>query len=193
MKEGIDDGFPALFKVINIMTDIGTAGVPASQRDIYGNEIPDRIYTNSDYDYNIIIEDRIQQVAAEITSYLKSTDRMSKLSYSAPTRTAAGADADGPDQLQRRYGEKEPGLCVRITGSDAYGKSKLKYFISNILRALSSPPHQSCPPEPTANGQADRAGQDDRLHDGVQADHRPGTGCGRRRVRPTSRSWTSAM
>ena len=47
------------------MTDIGDGWRPRKgQRDIYGNEIEDRIYTNSDYDYNIIIEDRIQQVAA---------------------------------------------------------------------------------------------------------------------------------
>ena len=79
LKEGIDDGFLAPFKVINIMTDIGEGWRPRKgQRDIYGEEIPDRIYTNSDYDYNIIIEDRIQQVAGEITSYLKSTDRMAK-------------------------------------------------------------------------------------------------------------------
>lgn len=61
------------------MTDIGDGWRPRKgQRDIFGNEIPDRIYTNSDYDYNIIIEDRIQQVASEITQYLKSTDRMAK-------------------------------------------------------------------------------------------------------------------
>ncbi len=78
LKEGIEDGFLAI-KVINIMTDIGKAGVPRKgQKDINGIEIPDRIYTNSDYDYNIIIEDRIQQVAEEITKYLKSTDRMAK-------------------------------------------------------------------------------------------------------------------
>ena len=63
LKEGIEDGFLAPFKVINIMTDIGDGWRPRKgQRDIYGNEIEDRIYTNSDYDYNIIIEDRIQQI-----------------------------------------------------------------------------------------------------------------------------------
>ena len=67
LKEGIEDGFLAPFKVINIITDIGDGWRPRKgQRDIYGNIIEDRIYTNSDYDYNIIIEDRIQQVAAEI-------------------------------------------------------------------------------------------------------------------------------
>lgn len=90
LKEGIEDGFLAPFKVINVMTDIGDGWRPRKgQRDIYGNEIPDRIYTNSDYDYNIIIEDRIQQVAAEITRYLKSTDRMAKTIVFCATEDAA--------------------------------------------------------------------------------------------------------
>ena len=79
LREGIEDGFLAPFKVINVTTDISEGWRPRKgQLDIFGKEIPDRIYTNSDYDYNIIIEDRIQQVAAEITRYLKSTDRMAK-------------------------------------------------------------------------------------------------------------------
>ena len=90
VKEGIKDGFFAPFKVINIMTDIGEGWRPRKgQRDIYGNEIEDRIYTNSDYDYNIIIEDRIQQVASEITRYLKSTDRMAKTIVFCATEDAA--------------------------------------------------------------------------------------------------------
>ena len=48
------------------------------QTDIYGNEIEDRIYNNRDYDYSIILQDRIDEVAREITEYLKSTDRMQK-------------------------------------------------------------------------------------------------------------------
>ena len=79
LNEGINDGFLAPFKVINITTDIGDGWRPyKGQKDIFGNEIEDRIYNNSDYDYNIVIEDRINQVAAEITNYLKSPDRMAK-------------------------------------------------------------------------------------------------------------------
>ena len=79
LREGIEDGFLAPFRVINITTDIGDGWRPyKGQRDIYGNVIEDRIYNNSDYDYNIIIEDRINQVALEITNHLKSTDRMAK-------------------------------------------------------------------------------------------------------------------
>lgn len=131
LKEGIDDGFLAPFKVINIMTDIGDGWRPRKgQRDVFGNEIPDRIYTNSDYDYNIIIEDRIQQVASEITQYLKSTDRMAKTIVFCANEDAAERMRVALVNLNADMVKKNPDYVVRITGSDAYGKSKLKYFIS---------------------------------------------------------------
>lgn len=131
LKEGIEDGFLAPFKVINIMTDIGDGWRPRKgQRDIYGNEIEDRIYTNSDYDYNIIIEDRIQQVAAEITRYLKSTDRMAKTIVFCATEDAAERMRQALVNLNSDMVKENPDYVVRITGSDDYGKNKLDYFIS---------------------------------------------------------------
>ena len=131
LKEGIEDGFLAPFKVINIMTDIGEGWRPRKgQKDINGVEIPDRIYTNSDYDYNIIIEDRIQQVAEEITKYLKSTDRMAKTIVFCATEDAAERMRMALVNLNSDMVKENPDYVVRITGSDDYGKSKLKYFIS---------------------------------------------------------------
>ena len=131
LKEGIEDGFLAPFKVINIMTDIGEGWRPRKgQRDINGMEIPDRIYTNSDYDYNIIIEDRIQQVAEEITKYLKSTDRMAKTIVFCATEDAALRMRNALVNLNQDMMKQNPDYVVRITGGDDYGKSKLKYFIS---------------------------------------------------------------
>ena len=131
LKEGIEDGFLAPFKVINVMTDIGDGWRPRKgQRDIYGNAIPDRIYTNSDYDYNIIIEDRIQQVAAEITRYLKSTDRMAKTIVFCATEDAAERMRVALVNLNADMVKQNPDYVVRITGSDEYGKKKLSYFIS---------------------------------------------------------------
>lgn len=131
LKEGIEDGFLAPFKVINVMTDIGEGWRPRKgQCDIYGNEIEDRIYTNSDYDYNIIIEDRIQQVAAEITNYLKSTDRMAKTIVFCATEDAAERMRGALVNQNSDMVQKNPDYVVRITGSDTYGKSKLDYFIS---------------------------------------------------------------
>lgn len=131
LKEGIEDGFLAPFKVINIMTDIGDGWRPRKgQRDIYGNEIEDRIYTNSDYDYNIIIEDRIQQVASEITRYLKSTDRMAKTIVFCATEDVAERMRQALVNLNSDMVKENPDYVVRITGSDDYGKKKLDYFIS---------------------------------------------------------------
>ena len=131
LKEGIDDGFLAPFKVINITTNIGDEWRPTrGQRDIFGNVIEDRIYNNQDYDYNIVMEDRIREVAHEISNYLKSTDPMAKTIVFC-------ADEDHAERMRvalvnenSEMCQKYPDYVVRITGSDAYGQSKLDYFIS---------------------------------------------------------------
>ena len=131
LKQGIEDGFLAPFKVISIATDIGEGWRPRrGQVDINGVEIPDRIYTNGDYDYNIIIEDRIRQVAAEVTAYLKSTDRMQKTIVFCANEEHALRMRNELVKLNADMCQKNPDYVVRITSSDVYGKSKLKYFTS---------------------------------------------------------------
>lgn len=131
LKEGIEDGFLAPFKVINITADISDGWRPyKGQRDIYGDEIEDRIYNNSDYDYNIVIEDRIRQVAREITAYLKSTDRMAKTIVFCATEDAALRMRNALAELNADMMQQNPDYVVRITGGDIEGKKKLKYFIS---------------------------------------------------------------
>ena len=131
LKNGIEDGFLAPFKVINITTNIGDEWRPTKgQKDIYGNEIEDRIYNNSDYDYNIVIEDRIREVAQEITNYLKSTDRMAKTIVFCADETHAERMRMALANANADMCKKNPDYVVRITGSDEYGKGKLDYFIS---------------------------------------------------------------
>nr|WP_314561944.1 DEAD/DEAH box helicase family protein [uncultured Capnocytophaga sp.] len=131
LKQGIEDGFLAPFRVVNITTNIGDEWRPTvGQVDVYGNEIEDRIYNNSDYDYKIVIEDRIREVAEQITNYLKHTDRMAKTIVFC-------ADEDHAERMRialvnanSDMCQKNPDYVVRITGSDPYGQSKLDYFIS---------------------------------------------------------------
>lgn len=137
LKQGIEDGFLAPFKVINVHTNIDDGWRPKKgQRDIDGNEIEDREYNLSDYDYNIIVQDRIDEVAAEITKYLKETDRMSKTIVFCPTEDAAdrmrvALNNLNTDMVQKdNQGNVKEQYVVRITGSDKYGKEKLDYFIS---------------------------------------------------------------
>lgn len=131
LREGIEDGFLAPFKVINVKTNIGEGWRPyKGQLDKNGYEIEDRIYTNSDFDYNIILEDRTYEVAKEITDYLKSTDRMQKTIVFCATEDHAERMRVALNNLNADMVKKNPDYVVRITGSDTYGKSKLDYFIS---------------------------------------------------------------
>ena len=131
LKEGIDDGFLAPFKVINIKTNIGDGWRPyKGQTDYYGNIIEDRIYNNRDYDYNIVIQDRIDEVAKEVTEYLKATDRMAKTIVFCATEDAAERMRIALTNCNSDMCKINPDYVVRITGSDDYGKGKLDYFIS---------------------------------------------------------------
>ena len=131
LREGIEDGFLAPFKVINVRTDISDGWRPLKgQLDKHGNLIEDRIYSNSDFDYNIIIEDRTYQVAKEITAYLKSTDRMQKTIVFCANEDHAERMRIALNNLNADMVKENPDYVVRITGSDTYGKSKLDYFIS---------------------------------------------------------------
>ena len=131
LKQGIDDGFLAPFKVINITTDISDGWRPyRGQRDVYGKIIEDRIYNNRDYDYNLILEDRIQQVAEEITKYLKSTDRMQRTIVFCANEAHAERMRVALANLNSDMCKINPDYVVRITGSDTYGKSKIEYFLS---------------------------------------------------------------
>ena len=131
LREGIEDGFLAPFKVINVRTDISDGWRPLKgQLDKHGKLIEDRIYSNSDFDYSIVIEDRTYQVAKEITEYLKSTGRMQKTIVFCANEDHAERMRIALNNLNADMVKENPDYVVRITGSDTYGKSKLDYFIS---------------------------------------------------------------
>lgn len=131
LKQGIDDGFLAPFRVINVHLNIGEGWRPCKgQRDFFGNEIEDRIYNNTDYDYHIVLEDRIREVAAHITQYLRQTDRMAKTIVFCADEAAAERMRQELTKQNADMMKQYPNYVVRITGSDTYGKSQLSYFIS---------------------------------------------------------------
>lgn len=131
LNDGINDGFLAPFKVIKVTMDISDGWRPVrGQRDYFGNEIEDRVYNNSDYDYNIILQDRINQVAEKITSYLKKTGRMQKTIVFCATEEHAERMRMALVNCNADMVRENPDYVVRITGSDTYGKSKLDYFMS---------------------------------------------------------------
>ena len=131
LKQGIEDGFLAPFRVINVHTNIGDGWRPAKgQLDAFGNPVEDRIYNNLDYDKNIVIEDRTREVARQITDYLEATGPYQKTIVFCETEAAAERMRAALAKANPLRMRENPDYVVRITGSDDYGKKKLQYFIS---------------------------------------------------------------
>ena len=129
LKQGIEDGFLAPYKVVRISMDIDDGWRPSEGlKDKYGNEIEDRIYNLKDYDRTLSIDERTQLVAQKITEYLKATDRFSKTIVFC-------TDIDHANRMRQALINENADLvakhwnyCVKITGDDDVGKQELDNF-----------------------------------------------------------------
>lgn len=132
LKQGIDDGFLAPYKVVKITLDIDAEGwrPPQGFLDKNGNLVEDRIYNRTDFDKNIVVEERRKLVAKKITEFLKGYDRFAKtidfcidIEHAEGMRTAlANANADLFAQNNK--------YVMQITGDNEEGKLELDSFIN---------------------------------------------------------------
>lgn len=131
LKQGIDDGFLAPYKVIRVNLDKDLLGyIPeAGKLDMYGNEIEQRDYNTKDFDKNIIIDDRTKKVAEQITEILKENDRFAKtivfcvdIEHAERMRQALVNENTDLVKEDSRY-------IMRITGDNNEGKAQLDNFI----------------------------------------------------------------
>jgi type I restriction enzyme R subunit len=131
LKQGIDDGFLAPYKVIRIGLDKDLEGYrPVSGKvDKFGHEIEDREYNVKDFDRNIVIDDRTKVVAKKVTEFLKNTDRFSKtivfcvdVEHAERMRQALINENKDLYREDNRY-------IMRITGDNDEGKAQLENFI----------------------------------------------------------------
>ncbi len=132
LKQGIQDGFLAPYKVINVHIDVDVDGYRPSQgaTDTEGEEIPDRIYNQIDFDRTLVIDDRTKLVARRVSEFLKeSGDRYQKTilfcvdqEHAARMRQALVNENADLSAKNRRY-------VMRITGNDREGQDQLGNFI----------------------------------------------------------------
>lgn len=136
LKQGIDDGFLAPYKVIRIGLDKDLEGYRPTKGkiDIYGNELEDREYNIKDFDKNLIIDDRTKVVAKKITEFLKKTNRFSKTIVFC-------IDIEHAERMRRALINENTDLVaedhryvMRITGDTKEGKSQLDNFIDEESR-----------------------------------------------------------
>lgn len=132
LKEGIDDGFLAPYKVVRVDIDIDLQGFRPTkgQVDNQGEIIEDRIYNQKDFDRTMVIDERTQLVAETITHYLKRTDPMAKTIVFCN-------DIDHAERMRRALANLNPEqmakndkYVMKITGDDEQGKAQLDNFIN---------------------------------------------------------------
>lgn len=131
LKQGIEDGFLAPYKVIRIGLDKDLEGYrPESGKiDKHGYEIEDREYNVKDYDRSLVIEQRTTVIAAKITEFLKKTDRFSKtIVFCIDIEHAERMRQSLINENKDLYAENNK-YIMRITGDNDEGKAQLEYFI----------------------------------------------------------------
>ena len=133
LKQGIDDGFLAPYRVLRFGIDKDLEGyIPEQGKlDVYGQEIEQREYTSKDFDRKLIIDERTKTVAKRITEFLKQTDRYAKTIVFC-------VDEDHALRMRQALINENKDLVaindkyiMRITGSDLLGKQQLDNFIDN--------------------------------------------------------------
>jgi type I restriction enzyme, R subunit len=131
LKQGIEDGFLAPYKVIRIDIDKDLTGwrPEKGKKDKYGKEIPDRVYSQSDYDQELVLEQRNQLVAEKITQFLKATNRFDKTIVFCE-------DIPHAERMRRLLVNENSDLIsqnskyvMQITGDNKEGKAELDNFI----------------------------------------------------------------
>lgn len=131
LKQGIDDGFLAPFKVLRVGLNKDLEGYRPTygKKDIYGREIEDKIYDIKDFDRSIIIDNRTEAVAKRITEFLKETDRFAKtivfcVDVEHAERMRQALINENSDMVK-----EDSKYIMRITGDNEEGKKQLDYFI----------------------------------------------------------------
>ena len=132
LKEGIEDGFLAPYKVVRVDIDIDLQGwrPTKDQKDKHGELIEDRIYNQKDFDRSLVIDKRTELVAQTISSYLQRTDPMAKTivfcnDIDHAERMRRALINCNPEQVR-----KNDKYVMKITGDDELGKAQLDNFIN---------------------------------------------------------------
>ena len=130
LKQGIDDGFLAPYRVIRVHLSVDAEGWRPEQGklDKDGNPVEDRVYNRKDFDRNLVIDERTQKVAEKLTEFLKGFDRYAKtivfcsdIDHAERMRTALSNLNSDLTAINYKY-------VMQITGDNDEGKRELDNF-----------------------------------------------------------------
>ena len=131
LKQGINDGFLAPYRVIRVFFDKDIEGfVPyEGQLDDNGEVIDNRVYNTTDFDKDLILEKRTKLVAKTVSDYLKKHNcRMDKTIFFC-------VDQEHADRMRQALVNENADMCaldsryvMRITANDEAGVKQLDNF-----------------------------------------------------------------
>jgi type I restriction enzyme, R subunit len=136
LKQGIDDGFLAPYKVVKLTLDIDAEGwrPPKGFLDKSGQPVEDRVYNRTDFDKHIVVEERRRLVARKITEFLQGHDRFAKTIVFC-------VDIEHAEAMRSEIAKANPDLVaanskyvMQITGDNPVGKAQLDAFINPTER-----------------------------------------------------------
>ncbi|EKJ3285326.1 DEAD/DEAH box helicase family protein [Escherichia coli] len=132
LKEGIEDGFLAPYKVVRVDIDVDLQGwrPTKGQTDLNGEVIDDRIYNQKDFDRTMVIDERTELVARTITDYLKRTNPLDKTIVFCNDIDHAERMRRALVNLNPEQVKKNDKYIMKITGDDEIGKAQLDNFIN---------------------------------------------------------------
>ena len=131
LRQGIEDGFLAPYKVVRIDIDKDLSGWRPTdgKLDKYGQLIEDKIYNQKDFDKTLVLEKRTELVAAKVTEFLKLSDRYDKSIIFCE-------DIDHAERMRKALVNENADLVsqnekyvMRMTGDETLGKAELDNFI----------------------------------------------------------------
>ncbi|EJP2307638.1 DEAD/DEAH box helicase family protein, partial [Salmonella enterica] len=130
LKEGIEDGFLAPYKVVRVDIDVDLQGwrPVRGQSDLNGELIDDRIYNQKDFDRTMVIDERTELVAKTITDYLKRTNPMDKTIVFCEDIPHAERMRRALINLNPEMVKRNDKYVMKITGDDEEGKGQLQNF-----------------------------------------------------------------
>ena len=132
LRQGIDDGFLAPYKVLKVTLDVDADGwrPPKGFLDKSGEPVEDRIYNRTDFDRNIVVEERRELVAKKITEFLKGYDRFAKtIVFCVDIEHAEGMRSALVNENADLFSQNNK-YIMQITGDNKEGKDELDNFIS---------------------------------------------------------------
>jgi type I restriction enzyme R subunit len=132
LKQGIDDGFLAPYRVVRVNLNVDAEGWRPEQgkKDIDGNEVEDRVYNRKDFDRTLVIDERTQIVAKKLTEFMNGFDRFAKTIVFCSDIDHAERMRTALSNLNSDLVSNNHKYIMQITGDNDEGKRELDNFIN---------------------------------------------------------------